>query len=231
MNTTNIKVMTPKGTLVYPTLNTPDTKFKPEGEYKAPLRLNAEDSEALIAKHEAATAAYFDQVKAGLTKKLAEATTGADKGKIKKEIEALKVGDKPYKAAFDDEGNETGEFVFNFKTPAQFTRKKDGKVFKIKPDIFDSKGKVIKVPPQVWGGTTGYVAAEMRPYYTAKAGVGVSLRLLAFQIIDLVTQGGDRSASGYGFGATEGGFEASDEVPEETGSEAAETPADGDEDF
>ena len=42
------KVMTPKGTFIYPTLTAPDTKFKAEGEFRCRVRLSAEDSEPLL---------------------------------------------------------------------------------------------------------------------------------------------------------------------------------------
>lgn len=219
------KFMSPKGVLIFPKLNAPDTKFKAEGEYATKLQpLNAAEGDAFIEQYEAAVAAHFEAVKADLEAKLAEAKTGAEKGKLKKEIAELKLGDKPYKPAFDDDGNETGEFIINFKLPAKVTFKsgpKAGKTQELRPDIFDAKGKLLKSPPQIWGGTVGYVAGEFRPYYTAKAGVGVSLRLLAVQVVELSSGGGDRSASGYGFGSEEGGYEAEDEptMPDRSGAE------------
>lgn len=204
------KVMTDKGTLVYPKLNAPDTKFKADGEYQAKLRLPAEASQKLIEQIEAALKKYWPIAKAELEEKLANAKTGADKAKAKKALAEMKEADKPYKPAYDDEGNETDEFEFNFKMPASFKAKQGknaGKVVTMKPDIFDAKGNLLKNPPEIWGGTTGYLAGELRPF-NMPIGVGISLRLKGFQIIELQSGGGgSRNASSYGFGAQEGGYE------------------------
>lgn len=203
------KLMTEPGTFVYPKLNAPDTKFKAEGEYAVKLRLSVEHSAALIEKIEAELAAFWPIAQAEAKKKLADAKTGPEKAKAKKALEEMKEADKSYKPAYDDEGNETGEYEFNFKMPAQFTAKKGanaGKVVKMRPDIFDASGTLLKNPPEIWGGTIGCIAGEMRPF-SMPIGVGISLRLRAAQIIELRQGGGDRSAEGYGFGKQEGGYE------------------------
>ena len=61
---------------------------------------------------------------------------------------------------------------------------KDGKVRQLKPDFFDAKGKVLKVAPNIWGGTKVYISGQFNPY-SSTTGVGVSLRLNALQIIEL----------------------------------------------
>lgn len=94
----------------------------------------------------------------------------------------------------------------------------------IKIDVFDAKGKALKVIPDIWSGTTAIVAGELRPF-SMPIGVGISLRLNAAQIIELASGGGSKSAAGYGFGAHEGGFSADDaeeEAPAEGGEEVGE---------
>jgi hypothetical protein len=202
------KVMTEPGVFVFPKLNSPDTKFKKDGEYGVKLRLSAEKSEALIEFYEAELKKYWPLAKAELQERLDNAKTGKQKAEAKKALEEMKEADKPYKPAYDDEGNETGEYEFNFKTPAQFESKKKDKdgnpvIVKLRPDIFDAKGVLLKNPPDIWGGTTGCVAGELRPF-NMPIGIGLSLRLKAVQIIELRQGGGDRSASSYGFGKQEG---------------------------
>ena len=51
---------------------------------------------------------------------------------------------------------------------------------------------------------------EPSAYDSASIGVGVTLRLEAVQVISLAS-GGGRDASGFGFGAVEGGFVSSGE--------------------
>lgn len=226
-----VQFMSPKGTFVWPNLNAPDTKYKTEGEYRVRLRLGEADAaafQALVDKH---AAAALEAARTELTEKLAAATKGAEKGKLKAQLDKLAAAESSAKPVFDDDGNETGEVEFNIKMPAQITYKdgpKKGDVLKLRPDIFDAAGKLIKNPPPIWGGTVGYVAGEFRPFYTEKAGAGVSLRLKAVQIIELASAGQGRDASAYGFGATEGysaepGDDDGDAGPgfkDETGGEA-----------
>lgn len=215
---TYTKVMTPKGTLVYPSLNKPDFKFKKDfGEFSARIRLGPDESAPLIEKINAEMQKALAAAKAELDEKLAAAKTGQEKAKAKKLIADLKLIDPPFKPAVDDDGDETGEYVFNFKMPGGFASKKEKdsegkpKTIAMRPDLFDAKGKPIKNPPPIWGGTVAIVAGELRPFLNPKAECGVSLRLRAVQVIELRSGGGGGgSASEYGFGAEEG-YEASDE--------------------
>lgn len=200
------KVMTPVGVLVWPKLNAPD-EYKGKKSYTAKIRLSAEDSEALIAKIEAALKAYWPTAQAEMEAKVDEAKTGPEKAKAKKALAEMKEADKSYKPAYDDEGNETGEYEFNFKMPDHFMGK-DKKPVYMKPDLFDAKGTLLKSAPEIWGGTTACVAGEFRPF-SMPIGVGISLRLKAVQIINLSSGGGGaRDAGSYGFGQQEG-FEGS----------------------
>ena len=225
------KVMTAVGTFVWPKLNKPD-QFKPNDplKYSVKQRLSAEDSEALIAKIEAALKAYWPTAQAELQKKIDEAKSGPDKAKAKKALAEMKEADKPYKPAYDDEGNETGEYEFNFKMNASF-KGKDGKEKHIRPDIFDAAGKPMKVVPEIWGGTRGIVAGELNPF-SMPIGVGIGLRLKAVQIIELRQGGeGQRDAAAYGFGKQEG-YEAEDEPSMDDHAPAdGESEAGGDEEF
>ena len=177
----------PAGTAQYPRLTKPDTKFKPEGEYKVTLVLPGAEAQPLI--------------------ELIDKAMGESLVKAKMEnptkAKTIKVAtDKPYKAVTDDEGNETGDVKFNFKMAAKITSKKTGESWEQKPDLFDAKGKVL-VNPKVGGGSTVKVAFELYLFYTPLVGAGVSLRLRAVQVLDLVEYN-SRSASGYGFEEEEG---------------------------
>ena len=227
-------IITPRGVLIFPKLKTPDTKFKPEGEFQAKIRLNAEDSEVFIEKTEKALKDYWPEARAELQAKVDEAKTGPAKAKAKKALDEMKEADKPYKPAYDDDGNETGEYEFNFKSPASWVKDKDKpteKKMPIKIDLFDAKGKPIKGEvPDIWSGTVACVAGELRPF-SMPIGVGISLRLKAVQIVELANGSGSKSAAGYGFGEQEGGFEADDSAPEgsfsdhsEEANEGADTP-------
>lgn len=197
----SIRITTPVGVAVYPKLTTPDTKFKPLGEYTCKVRLSGADAEPIIANIEKLQAAFFESEKAELMK---------GDGKAKAKAKALKLASPCYKPAVNDDGDETGEFEFNFKMNARIV--KEGKPDRVmKPDVFDAKGKKLAVVPEIWGGSLVSVAGEASPFHTA-IGVGISLRLNAVQIVEL-RSGSARDAEGYGFGKQEG-FEGDDEAEE-----------------
>lgn len=215
-----VKFITPKGTAVYPRLNQPDTKYKPEGEYSAKIRLSEEDAAPLVAKIDALIEETFKEEQARL---IAAGKKAAAK--------TLKYADKPYKAVLDAEGEETGEVEFNIKMKAQYT-KKDGSVVKLEPKLFDAATPPNALPrtTQIWGGSQIKVAGELNPFATA-IGVGMSLRLSAVQVIKLVSGSGGGDASSFGFGGEEGGFEAEgSEFNSETKAEGGEESED-DQDF
>lgn len=185
----------PKGKFRYPTLTTPDTKFKEEGEYRVNLVLDADNKEAkaLIASIDRMAAEKLSEV-------VAEAKTPAEKKK-------WGINNQPYQFLEDAEtGDPTGEVSFKFAMKASGISKKTGKEWNRKPVLFDAKGKRIVDTDdlKIGGGTIGKVSYEMHPYApNTKIGVGVSLKLEAVQIIDLKTWG-EKSADEYGFGAEEG---------------------------
>lgn len=219
-----IKVTSPKGTFKFPKLNTPDTKFKAEGEYGVKLIVSREDAIPLLAQLEDEAENRFNETKETLTAKVAE-EKGEKKAKAKKELENLKRADLPVKDCVDDDGEPNGDIEINFKMKAQRTDKATGKIIKMTPKFFDAKGKELKggAIPQVWGGTVGYVAGSIVPFYTAAVGAGASLRLAAVQIIELVTAGGG-NADSFGFGKDEDGYEA-DESPAESEGFSDQSPA------
>jgi hypothetical protein len=117
-----------------------------------------------------------------------------------------------YSEVYDKESEEpTGEIEFKFKCKAGGTTKA-GKEWKRTVAIFDAKGNPAKGVKEIWGGTEGKVSFTASPYFVAATGtVGLSLRLEAVQILNLVS-GGSRDAAGYGFGKEEGDFDATEET-------------------
>lgn len=177
--------ITPAGTAQYPRLNKPDTKFKADGEYKVTLVLDAATAEPLIEQIDAA---------------MAESLVKARRENPAKAKTIKGASDKPYKIETDNDGNETGNYKFNFKMSAKVT-KRDGTSYEQKPAVFDAKLRPIPATVNVGGGSTVRVKFEMYRFYTALVGAGVSLRLLAVQILDLV----EYSRNGAeGFGEEEG---------------------------
>ena len=184
------RLITPKGVAVYPRLNTPDTKFNPEGVYSLRLRMSEEDAAEMMADLDARAQASYDKAvkdNGGKTFKLV-------KGK-KVELEK----NDTYIRVLDDDGESfTGEIEFSFSMKATY-KDKDGKVHKRKPGLADGKGKELKKPPNIYGGSivkVNYTPSE----YQINTASGVKLYLNAVQILTLVSGGG----GDMGFGAEEG---------------------------
>lgn len=196
------RFMTPLGTLSYPKLNKPD-EFKGKKRWQAPLKVARDDVQDMLDKYDVLFDKAWEDAQAEAKARLADAKTGADKQKAKKALDGLAQASKAYEDVLDDDGNETGFVLLRIQMNAEV--EKDGKVRQLKPDFFDAKGKVLKVVPNIWGGTTAHLAGQFNPY-SSTTGVGVSLRLNAVQIIEL-SNGSSRGASEYGFGAQEGGFD------------------------
>lgn len=210
----NPRYVTDTGVAIFPHLVEPDTQFNAEGEYKVKLRL-APDSEL---KSKGKSVGGVQEFIDSMMEKALEKAKEENKGRIKE-------ADAPYQI---DE--ETGDLLVNFKLKARGTTR-DGKEFTQKPVLFDAKGKPTE-PEAVWGGSRIKVSFEIVPFYTKLIGAGVTLRLKAVQIIELI-QGGGASAENYGFGE-EDGYEADESEAESNGfasSEEASEEDDQDGDF
>lgn len=125
-----------------------------------------------------------------------------------KDSKSNKTAQLPYKT------DENGNMQFNFKCKASGVSK-TGQNWEQKPKVFDSKGTPISKDILVWGGTTMKVAYEIIPYSNNMLGSGVSLRLKAVQVHELVS-GGGASADSYGFKEEANGYvaETTDSFPE-----------------
>ena len=119
--------------------------------------------------------------------------------------------DENYGEVYDDDGNPTGQFFIKAKAKAEGITN-SGKAWKFRPTVFDSKGKPFpeKDPPLIGNGSTGRIAITAYAY-AAPIGYGVSIRLEAVQVINLVEYGG-KTAMDFGF-AVEEGYSVDDPAP------------------
>lgn len=187
-----IRIVSPAGIAAYPKLSKPDFKYNKDGEFNIKVRFPAgPETDAFIAKLQAA---YDDNVA---------------KRKAEKGVKVIKEAPKNWVAEIDKEtGTPTGFTVINFKQTAKITSKA-GEVFNKTVDVFDrSKNPIDKA--SVGSGSTVKVATEVYPFFNGGLGAGLSLRLLAVQVLELVKYG-ERDAASYGFG---------DESEEDLGGEA-----------
>jgi hypothetical protein len=174
MRKRNKKITTPVGKAIWPHLNTPDTTFdKDGGIYAVTLRLHASEATELI---EEITSVFADNM-----------------AKLERETgKKPKAASMPVKDSVDEDGNPTGEVDIKFKLKA--VGKSGGDTWEQRPALFDSSGRPLT--EVVGAGSTVKVGAEVVPYFTASVGAGVTLRLKAVQVIELVeySKGGDFNA-------------------------------------
>ncbi|OAM52900.1 hypothetical protein A7981_05535 [Methylovorus sp. MM2] len=213
------RLLSPKGSAVYPRLTVPDTKYNKDGEYNTGLLLSIDDASDLMADLDA-------RVDAAFAKAIAD-----NKGKTFKIVKGKKtdiVRNSPYVIELDEDGNETGNVRFNFTMKATFIDPKTKEVLQRKPTLVDGKGNVIKGRVNVYGGSI--IKVNYTPSaYDSNFGVGVKLYLNAAQIIKLVTGGG----SNHGFGADEDAeyeYEAPDNDSGFGNESSAEAPDEDEED-
>ncbi len=207
------KAISPKGVAVFPWLTKADTKWKPEGEFKTGLRLDSEAAEAFKADIEERTQAALEATKAELME--AAKTDPKKKAAIARTIKELQLS-YPFKPSYDDDGEETGELEFSFKTKATIKSKTGGVINKKLP-LFDAKKQPIAAGVAIFGGSVIKVAFEYMPYYNpATKTVGVSLRMNAVQVIELNSGTGGGNAGAFGFDEEEG-YEFDEEKQQQEG--------------
>lgn len=183
----NINITSPKGTAMWPKLNEPDFKFKELGEFSVNLLLTPEAAAPFIARLEQIhLSGYTEQCK------LLRKTN-------------LKQFDRPWKDDTDKEGTPTGNIRFSFKANAAFRSKDTNEVIKRSVPLFDSKGQPMK--DTVGGGSVIRVNCEPRPWYVPALGYGLSLSLVAVQVLELKAGSAAlRDAKALGFTAEEEGY-------------------------
>lgn len=150
-------MMSPKGVAVYPRLKEPDTKYAELGEYKVGLAVPEAEAKDLIA-------ALQD---------IHKSWTGKAAPKSKNPM---------FKKEIDEEGEETGRFIFNFKAKNRMTKK--GDLWDRQPLVFDAKGKRIEDIPNIGGGSVLKVFFEIYEWQN-NDGKGVSLQPTKIQLIEL----------------------------------------------
>lgn len=151
----------------------PDTRFNDDGEYSTQVILPVAEA-----------AQVCEQL---------EALVDEEYAKLVKEKPALKVGlsKRPvFEHEVDENGNETGNVVFKTKLKA-LIRGKNGTNYPQKVNVVDSKRTPMSGTQLVGNGSVIKVAVEPNTYYMpSNKQVGVSLRLKALQVIDLIEHGG-----------------------------------------
>ena len=163
------RITSPKGKAMYPFLSKPDTKFDSDGVYRLNLIVSGDEGSDFVSDLMAQHEKHYDEY-------------------CEKEGSAVKKGSVPVKPVTDEDGMETGDWEIKFKLKAM--GKSKDRSWEQRPIVYDSKATPITTDTldgmNIGNGSECKVAFEVVPYYTGMAGMGLSLRLRAVQIIDLV---------------------------------------------
>jgi len=184
------KMVSPAGIAVWPYLNSPDTKFDNggAGEYKVSVKLTEDAAQPVIDKLQK----ILDQY---------QAEEISQNPKVKQFTPRL-----PIEEEVDDQGNLTGNWLLKVKQKAQITTANG--IVDMKVALFDAKRRPTNA--EIGGGSTLKVATTIIPYtMPSNKAVGISLRLYAVQVLNLVEGGSESDGSMFD---VEDGF--SDETSE-----------------
>ena len=189
------QLTTPVGIAKYPYLVKPDTKFDERGIYKVDLILKPSEAKTIeSAAKKLASKLKMDDVKTNPARK--------------------KWGlHLPLLEDAKQDGEATGMVVVRFKQAAVL-RTRDGREINKSVLIFDSQGnRVTDINP--YSGTKMAVAYTMSAYANPTGSTyGVTFRLVAVQVIELVEGGNGADAESLGF-SKQDGFVQQDAVNED----------------
>ena len=169
METKQMKIA---GSALWAKVMEPDTKFMPEGQNTIKVVMPVTEAAELC-----------EQLDSYANQKLAEVV------KEQPKLKAVLSTTPAYTIEYDDDGNDTGNVTFNCKLKAvQVLR--DGTKRVQKPFVCDSKVKPINPDTLIGNGSKVIVKVQPNPYMMpATKTVGVSLKMLGVQVIELVEYG------------------------------------------
>lgn len=197
-----VMIVSPVGVGNYIYVHTPDTKFDAVGDYKLDLTVGPEEAQEFIEKFNELIEAQYEEVLKVVPKKdhrkIIVNRIDSDVCSIEKE--------------YDDDGDETGNFILKFKNKAEYTSKKDGKVISNKPLVVDctpkSEGGPHSITQAIWSGSKLRVKAQMKPWFFSNK-IGIKLQFKAVQVIELA----EGSSGGDDFDDFSGGYSAPVSAP------------------
>jgi hypothetical protein len=166
-----------KGNALWAKVFEPDTRYVPEGEYS--IQVVVPETEA---------AEVCEQLENMAQAKLAEVVK--EQPKLKNVLSTR----TPFEDETDETGNPTGNVLFKTKMKARI-KSRDGRVYEQKPAVVDAKRTPLDGSQLIGNGSLVKVAVEPVPYMMQSTKqVGVTLRLKAVQIINLVEYGNTTSS-------------------------------------
>ena len=174
-------ITTSVGTAQYPWVNTPSTKFIPEGEYTCNIILTKQEGESIIKK-----------IQPILDKKQQEQAEETGK--------KVKTYDLPVQLEGDT-------YILKAKLKPVNGKSKDGSEYTRSLGLFDSKGNPWDREVIIRGGSKVRLNVRPKSWFSPLLGVGISLELLGVQVIELADgELSSQAAESFGFTEVEGGY-------------------------
>lgn len=211
-----IQRTTPVGIAVYPHILAADEyqlKTNNKHECNTGLRLDGSSPAvtAFIAELDAMAKEAFEVGKVHLQERIDSGELKAKKLADARENLAKLTCYVPYEPDYDDDGNETGDYMLRAKTQVSGIDSKTNQRWHREVPVFDSRGQKIegeaRANLKLWGGSRIAVAVQVVPFCAeGLQKAGISLRMGAVQVIQL--SGGSSSADSFGFGVEGDGYVA-----------------------
>ena len=166
-------IMVIEGSAQWAKVLEPDTKWNPLGDYSINLQMTQEDAAPMCERLEEIVQEEFNKAV-------------KEKPPLKNTLTTQDVVNTVYDR---DTGDDTGKVEFKFKLKAKVQRK-DGSYYEQQPAVLDAKKQPLPKDMLIGNGSRVKIAFEPYPYIMQSTKkVGVSLRLKAVQVIDLVEYG------------------------------------------
>ena len=166
-------IMVLEGSAQWAKVLEPDTKWNPLGDYSINLQMSQANSAEMCERLEQIVQEEFNKAI-------------KEKPPLKNTLTTQAVVNTVYDK---DTGDDTGKVEFKFKLKAKGQRK-DGSYYEQQPAVIDAKKQPLPKDMLIGNGSRVKVAFEPIPYIMQSTKkVGVSLRLKAVQVIDLVEYG------------------------------------------
>lgn len=198
-------ITTPAGVAQWPRLNEPDTRFDELGVYRTSLIVEGDEGQELADQLQA----YFES-----------AMTELQSGKKK-----LREAPLPWEAEIDeDTGEETGRWVFKCKQKAARLNPTTGEKEPLFVQLVGADAK--PTDAQVGAGSIIKCRVMVTAWHVPALGVGLSLKLLAVQVLEAKSYSGD--AKSFGFRDETANYPS---APASAAQAAEEEEEEGDEDF
>jgi hypothetical protein len=166
-------IMVLEGSAQWAKVLEPDTKWNPLGDYTINLQMSQANSAEMCERLEQIVQEEFSKAI-------------KEKPPLKNTLTTQAVVNTVYDK---ETGDDTGKVEFKFKLKAKGQRK-DGSYYEQQPAVIDAKKQPLPKDMLIGNGSRVKVAFEPIPYIMQSTKkVGVSLRLKAVQVIDLVEYG------------------------------------------